>query len=77
MTAERIKATGTSETWKLTDSLRVSYIRFTFDEDEDCVLGFIADHKSPWISGERYESFSAARLANGLPDIEPTFQEPA
>ena len=71
MSAERIKTTNDSETWKRIDGTRVDYVKITFDDDLDAVVVFGSDHKGPWVSdGDRYDSFEVARRAWGLPDVK-------
>lgn len=70
MDPERIKTSLSAETWRTPlDSGRFRYIRISYSDDLDAVIAETADHKDPWIGdGERYESFTKARGAWGLPE---------
>ena len=71
MKPKRIRRLQNSETWQAMDGTSVYYIKIVFDEDLDAVVVYRSYHKDPWISdGERYDSFAAARVSQGLPETE-------
>jgi hypothetical protein len=71
MKPQRIRRSQNSETWRVPDGTSFYYIKIVFDEDLDAVVIYRSYHKDPWISdGERYDSFAAARVSQGLPESE-------